>query len=48
MTKIAVNVGDSEGTKPDQDEIEGTIELQNVSFSYPSKPDVQVTKDVSI
>ena len=48
MTKIAVNAGDSEGTKPNQDEIEGTIELQNVSFSYPSKPDVQVTKDVSI
>ncbi|XP_068091620.1 ATP-dependent translocase ABCB1-like isoform X1 [Hyperolius riggenbachi] len=36
----------SEGHKPDK--IKGDIGLRNVKFTYPSRPDVQVLKDLSL
>jgi ATP-binding cassette subfamily B protein len=38
MMRIAVEAGDREGLKPD--EIDGSIEIRNVCFSYPTKPEV--------
>ena len=46
MMRIAVEAGDCEGLKPESEE--GTIELRNVSFSYPTKPDVLVSKNLNI
>lgn len=36
------------GYKEEEKEVEGTIELRNVKFRYPTKPDVQVLKGVSL
>lgn len=38
----------STGGSQQKDNIEGRIELRNVKFRYPSKPDVQVLKGVSL
>ena len=44
--RIAVEAGDREGLKPEK--IDGSIELKNVYFSYPTKPDVVVSKNLNI
>lgn len=46
MMRIAVEAGDREGLKPEG--IDGSLELKGVYFSYPTKPDVLVSKDVNI
>jgi ABC-type multidrug transport system fused ATPase/permease subunit len=40
-------INSSGGEVPKDTEVEGCIELRNVKFRYPSKPDVQVLKGVS-
>uniref|UniRef100_A0A7N0T683 Uncharacterized protein n=1 Tax=Kalanchoe fedtschenkoi TaxID=63787 RepID=A0A7N0T683_KALFE len=37
---------DSEGTKPDK--LKGHVEITNVDFAYPARPDVMIFKDFSI
>ena len=36
------------GEQINEDAIEGTIEFKNVDFNYPTKPDVRVTKNLSL
>jgi len=47
MMRIAVEVGTADGDIIPENQIEGTIEFKSVSFAYPTKPDVMVTKSVS-
>jgi ATP-binding cassette subfamily B (MDR/TAP) protein 1 len=42
----AINPMDESGDKPQ--EVVGDISFSNVSFSYPTRPDVQVLKDFSL
>jgi ATP-binding cassette subfamily B (MDR/TAP) protein 1 len=44
--KPAIDASSGEGERPK--ELEGRIELQNVSFAYPARPDVQVFRDFSL
>lgn len=46
MMRIAVEAGDREGLKPS--DIDGSIEIRNVCFSYPTKPEVMVSKNLNI
>ena len=47
MMRIAVEVGIADGRTIPEEELVGTIEFKNVTFAYPTKPDVNVTKDTS-
>lgn len=46
--KIAVEISQDKGAIIENDKLEGEIELRNVNFAYPSKPDVMVSKNVNI
>ena len=46
--KTPVTVNAKGGMELPENKVEGEIELVNVNFHYPTKPSVQVTKNVSI
>ena len=48
MMKTPCTVNASGGMIMEEKDIVGEIELKNVNFHYPTKPTVQVSKDVSI
>ena len=48
MMKTAVTVNASGGMTLPEKDVVGEIELKNVSFHYPTKPTVKVSKNVSI
>ena len=48
MMRIEVEVGLAGGKQIPESELIGEIELKDVCFSYPTKPDVIVTKNVNI
>lgn len=45
-TKPAIDSSSDEGTTLDT--IKGDIELQQVSFCYPTRPDIQIFKDLCL
>lgn len=46
--EIETKVNAHGGSALDDDAVSGVLELKNVSFNYPTKPDVQVLNDVSL
>ena len=48
MMRTAVTVNASGGMTLPEKDVVGEIELKNVSFHYPTKPTVKVSKNVSI
>ena len=47
MMKYVPSVNSRGGNRPETEEDRGEVELQDVVFCYPSKPDVQILKKVS-
>lgn len=47
LMKYEPDVKSSGGIKLDETKLDGGLELRNVKFRYPSKPDVRVLKGVS-
>ncbi|KAG8193490.1 hypothetical protein JTE90_023740 [Oedothorax gibbosus] len=48
VIKRKPHIDSSSNTGEKQLDIDGNIELKNVSFNYPARPDVQVLKDISL
>lgn len=44
--KSKIDPSDESGTT--LDEVKGEIELRHVSFTYPSRPDIQIFRDLSL
>ncbi|KAL3754344.1 hypothetical protein ACJRO7_001558 [Eucalyptus globulus] len=44
--KLKIDPSDESGTKLDN--VKGEIELRHVSFKYPSRPDIQIVRDLSL
>jgi len=48
MMRMEVEVGLAGGEPIAEDKLVGEIELKNVTFCYPTKPDVQVSKNINL
>lgn len=48
MMRMEVEVGLAGGEPIPEDQLVGEIELKNVTFCYPTKPDVQVSKNINL
>lgn len=48
MMRMEVEVGLAGGKPIPEDQLVGEIELKNVTFCYPTKPDVQVSKNINL
>lgn len=48
MMRMEVEVGLAGGNPIPEDKLVGEIELKNVTFCYPTKPDVQVSKNINL